>query len=810
MSIIDVTGFDNKSLSNKCFNTFIDQRYFEMDIIYFVVDITKGLETNEEKQLLDLIVERVKKAHKLHYINYDFNYCKKAPRVIVIVNKCDNMYYNEKENKYTLGEQHGTIFQRIQTTILNKFENEGIRKYLLDVIPFCAKNAYLFVKLRVCNNDKLFTKEEFDQIGLMLAFAEYNNLRSNEKEKLKFLINLVQNKTVTTTHNEGMKLINLIINNSGYNTLKSVLKQFMPNQTYIDKYNNFNDLYSSDDISKMELQLLVNTKQFTKFYSMAINSMAINSIQCIDWTFVESDEFEKKYSIKENDNSIIHKFKVTNNKECYHITINEPIIKSYCLIINMIATNIKNVNNKLDTPNSAVFLWFIKEEMNSLAGYILELLTRHEDCYVMLLNYYNIKLQLDKFFPSQLIFLENSTELFDVVKNSITNTIGNDATLKVTSKYLLEVFKLLDKLNLLTCDVVETMKNAILQRYKLMVYLHVNLNVPANTRYSSQVVNFNPKNYRCQRTDIYPAAVVHDYLNDHIVDKDFIELLQNSIDKCKQDPETAAEIAELKELKQQTQKVIDDIHVKIHDVNKEINSVNSENLANLEQRRSNYNTMLLKKTGELSGIWEKIQDLSCRNTVNSVNSEKYIHTKKYMRSLMYLLCTIRTARNMQCQIIHLYDTSKESIQNDMELWGCIELESGKTHQDGMLLKTHDTNYVLTGKVMINTYEIHTYVIIDYQKFAENLPRITNAVALDSYIVALFTYYREKYPEDRNYTSIDCANAYIAKMKLNDAKPCNYDANVQTKKVENIHLVSHNNAKAEDIATKIVDILENNK
>ena len=767
-SITDVPGFDSTLLSIGHARSFIKNEYHNFDIVYFIIDITKGFTTKDENELLQLIVENTEKCYNnLEYIDIDYNICKKAPYVIVLVNKCDSLYFDDSTNEYFMNSEQQCVFDTIKTKIQTSFKNaKGIEKYLLDVIPFCAKKAYLFTKLSVNDSIEMFDTNEIDDICSTLAFAEYNSVRSNKEKKALFEKNLIEKKIINDKMDSTLASISSFVDNSGYNSLKSILTKFIPNKTYIDNFNNINALYSNDELPNMELQLIVNTKQFTRMYSSGLSFLSLLDLKTI--TENEILEFDKTYHITEASDGFIHQFTIPDNNKRAHVIINEDIARALCMTFNMYATQIHKANGTLNTPNSAIFVWFLKQEFNLLAGALLEMLSHHDNCYILLMNYYNIRCKLDEYFPEQLKFMDNSPELIKLIKQSIIKTIGNNATFKVSSAFLLKIIIVLHKLKLLTCDVIDVMRTALVQRTCLMVYLHSHVELPATTPYNDSMHAFYYKKYRRDRTDIYQAAIVHDYIYDSCVDELLIQVFKESIQICMTNDNE--HLSKLMKFKNDSQKTIDSIHEKISIINKTINSTTDTNLKQLEEERNKYNVLLIKTTSKFTEAFESLRDFT------------YETTRNYMTSVMYLLSQIRGCRNTQGQIFNLFDSNddtktpeqnkilSERYRRYISLWASIEMKSYILHANALYSNNSSyTNAELCIDLSVSANIIQSFNVIDYKKNNDEEKIISSAVVLDEYIIALFTVYNQKYSKydkQTRYLSNENIKLYCAEMNNN--------------------------------------------
>src|SRR5207244_4040064 len=88
LAIHDLPGL-NDSKTSSVYHQYVTEHFHQYDIILFIVDIVSGLNTNDEKNILKLIIDGIKKNKDTYGVETE---------VIVILNKCDEMEIVDKNS----------------------------------------------------------------------------------------------------------------------------------------------------------------------------------------------------------------------------------------------------------------------------------------------------------------------------------------------------------------------------------------------------------------------------------------------------------------------------------------------------------------------------------------------------------------------------------------------------------------------------------------------------------------------------------------------------------------------------------------
>ena len=132
--IHDLPGL-NDSMTKKVYHQYVEQAFFQYDIIIFVVDVYQSLNTSDEIDILRLILRGMKLNKTDHGMD-----C----RLIILINKCDELEYDEKERVYqpSDAELRGMVDQ--VRNIIHTCKNEIYPDALIEHICVSCEDAYIY------------------------------------------------------------------------------------------------------------------------------------------------------------------------------------------------------------------------------------------------------------------------------------------------------------------------------------------------------------------------------------------------------------------------------------------------------------------------------------------------------------------------------------------------------------------------------------------------------------------------------------------------------------------------------------------
>ena len=268
LSVYDIPGL-NDARTKDIFYEYMDTNFYKFDIVIFVIDIYSGLNTSEEIEILNKILNNIKKNKEEHGV---------INKLIVLANKCDELSFNGGSFKI-MDDELSEMYQQIELTVFQKVQeiDESIE---FSIFPLSAEDSYIY-RMYDRNPEYELDIKHINKFG----YNEYGKSRWNrlsdtkKKDKIKDLMsNMNIEDTLGHTGFNGFKaMLNNYLNLQGQyyflnNHLMYGLNQIKSNTT-IDIASDINELYDFyqryKEINKeFEGELtthIVNIKIFNKY-----------------------------------------------------------------------------------------------------------------------------------------------------------------------------------------------------------------------------------------------------------------------------------------------------------------------------------------------------------------------------------------------------------------------------------------------------------------------------------------------------------------------------------------------------------------
>jgi GTPase SAR1 family protein len=201
LNIYDIPGL-NDSETKKLYYEYMTKIFKQLNIILWTVDINSSINTSDEIDILEFLLSNIKENKTKYQIN---------TKLIILLNKCDDMCVDESTNELVLDGDRKDMYDQAKKIIDSKIlKNYPECKY--DMMPISSINAYIY---RMIQNNKL---DEIDETHMnILGTTEYSKIEwkgfSDKEKKEKILIKL------------NSDIINLRINNTGFNNIKSCIQK---------------------------------------------------------------------------------------------------------------------------------------------------------------------------------------------------------------------------------------------------------------------------------------------------------------------------------------------------------------------------------------------------------------------------------------------------------------------------------------------------------------------------------------------------------------------------------------------------------
>lgn len=147
LTIYDTPGL-NDSRTKNIYYEYINNVFNKLNIIIFVLDINSAMNTSDENDILRMIITNIK-TNKMKY-NTD-------TKLVVLLNKCDDMSLNKQTNKYCLDEELLEMFEQANS-IIDATVNELYSGFKYDILPISCEDSYVYRMYKRNPNAKLDEK----------------------------------------------------------------------------------------------------------------------------------------------------------------------------------------------------------------------------------------------------------------------------------------------------------------------------------------------------------------------------------------------------------------------------------------------------------------------------------------------------------------------------------------------------------------------------------------------------------------------------------------------------------------------------
>lgn len=170
LSIHDIPGLN--SVNTKDIHTrFVKKNFSKYDIIVFMIDVTTSLNTSDEINLLNLIIEQLWENQKRGLVQ----------KLIIVVNKCEN---------YDVDDEIQEMFRQVETIIKHKIKDKNLKPIFF---PLACENAYVYY-MTIHQPEIMLDMEIYDRIGIsQFGKKEWTKIKC---EKIKFIQDAIIHKNI--------------------------------------------------------------------------------------------------------------------------------------------------------------------------------------------------------------------------------------------------------------------------------------------------------------------------------------------------------------------------------------------------------------------------------------------------------------------------------------------------------------------------------------------------------------------------------------------------------------------------------------
>lgn len=206
-NVYDIPGL-NDAKTKEIYYDYLSTHFHQFDIICFVIDLMSSMNTSDENDILNFIVQHTEQKKAQHKNIY----------TIVIVNKADELQM-ENDTLVLQGEPL-EMFEQACRIIRKQFESHGLQEHLLSIIPICALDAYLYRMTLQYGDEYVSQLDDNDviKIGVNLCGKSFNRLPPT-KQRDEVIKHLQDTDTVQT-----------MLSLTGFATFEQIIATFLTDE----------------------------------------------------------------------------------------------------------------------------------------------------------------------------------------------------------------------------------------------------------------------------------------------------------------------------------------------------------------------------------------------------------------------------------------------------------------------------------------------------------------------------------------------------------------------------------------------------
>jgi predicted GTPase len=264
LSVYDIPGLNDFRTKNVYFE-YINRNFYKFDIIIYVIDVNSAMNTSDEKDIIEMILNNIKKNKEEYNIEN---------KLMVLVNKCDDMF--TRDGKIIMDEEYTEMLTQVKTTVEQKVK-EIYPNTVYNILPISAEDSYIY-RMYDRNPDADLDIKHMNKFGLN-EFGKriWNQMTDDDKkEKIKNIM-------------ESLDLDNILIM-TGFNEFKQQLQLYLSKENQ-KKYlvNHLNYMIKNIEMPK---SLIHNTQPVKNIYD---SDVFINSLFGDNQLSTEVFDFLQKY-----------------------------------------------------------------------------------------------------------------------------------------------------------------------------------------------------------------------------------------------------------------------------------------------------------------------------------------------------------------------------------------------------------------------------------------------------------------------------------------------------------------------------------
>jgi small GTP-binding protein len=212
VNFYDIPGL-NDVIGNEVYMEWVKENIHLFDILIFMTDITKGLNTSDERNILSMLTESMTK--------------NKSSRMICLMNKCDDIYFDHEQDDVVFeDDEQAELFVQANNLLNDLIKQNHLGTRVTPFIPISCENCFIY---RTLISDPTFVLDKGHQNKLgRIEYAPNVWKKMSEQEKSDAIQKVIQEMPQTYENN---------IADSGYLTLRDAIRCLVrDNQTEFVMY----------------------------------------------------------------------------------------------------------------------------------------------------------------------------------------------------------------------------------------------------------------------------------------------------------------------------------------------------------------------------------------------------------------------------------------------------------------------------------------------------------------------------------------------------------------------------------------------
>lgn len=342
LTIYDTPGL-NDSRTKDVYYQYINNVFSKLNVIIFVLDINSAMNTSDENDILRMIITNI----KTNKINYNVD-----TKLVVLLNKCDDMSLNKHTNKYCLDEELLEMYEQANT-IIGATVKEIYNGFKYDILPISCEDSYVYRMYKRNPNAKLDEKH-LNKFGANeYGKSKWNMMSQEDKQSkvAKLFKDFDYDDRITMT---------------GFKQFKSVMQEILNDENQykylldhirLDLQNVIDD-YSASDM--WEIDITDELKLFQKYHTYLSILVEKFDKQPSEFKFLYNafDDFMMHYG---------HQFTKIFWSNVKSIDTYQLIYKIYIIFKNHFIKNRKYINDKTEFNK---FKKLIDDSIDEIVRYI--------------------------------------------------------------------------------------------------------------------------------------------------------------------------------------------------------------------------------------------------------------------------------------------------------------------------------------------------------------------------------------------------------------------------------------------------------